>query len=392
MSNERRWRLPVLVVLMLALSALLATPATAQSAEEARLAATRDRIAAVRAELKGAESEVAQDAASFAKAERQLAVVMAAVNAAEQAVARQQQAVDRAAQKLASLEEAEARQQNVMSDRAVQLYKQGSMVPLGSVLTSGTPQEAMRRTALVSVVNRADRRSFEQVTITQTAITAQRKQLKVEQDSLERVVEQQRQIAAETEDLRNDKALALAASSLNVDELQSQEAHLESQSRELAALARRAQQVAAVASRSAAPAAPAAAPVPGAAPAPVGVGGWTWPTNGPVTSEFGPRWGRLHAGIDIGGPTGQAIYAAAAGTVSYAGAMSGYGNIVLIDHGGGVVTAYAHQSALLVSSGTSVSSGQPIGRVGSTGNVTGPHLHFEVRVGGSPRNPRSYLP
>jgi murein DD-endopeptidase MepM/ murein hydrolase activator NlpD len=72
--------------------------------------------------------------------------------------------------------------------------------------------------------------------------------------------------------------------------------------------------------------------------------------------------------------------------------MGGYGNLVLLDHGGGVSTAYAHQSAIMVSVGASVSAGQQIGQVGSTGNSTGPHLHFETRIGGNPQDPRSYLP
>jgi murein DD-endopeptidase MepM/ murein hydrolase activator NlpD len=111
-----------------------------------------------------------------------------------------------------------------------------------------------------------------------------------------------------------------------------------------------------------------------------------------VTSEYGRRWGRMHEGIDIGGPTGSPIYAARAGTVSSAGRMGGYGLLTLIDHGGGIVTAYAHQSAVSVSPGQSVSAGQRIGSIGCTGSCTGPHLHFEVRVNGSARNPRGYLP
>ena len=100
----------------------------------------------------------------------------------------------------------------------------------------------------------------------------------------------------------------------------------------------------------------------------------------------------MHEGIDIGAPEGAPIYAASAGTVSFAGVMGGYGNMMLVDHGGGVVTAYAHQSSFFVGVGQSVSAGQQIGSVGSTGASTGPHLHFEVRVGGAPNDPLGYLP
>jgi murein DD-endopeptidase MepM/ murein hydrolase activator NlpD len=98
----------------------------------------------------------------------------------------------------------------------------------------------------------------------------------------------------------------------------------------------------------------------------------------------------MHEGIDIAAPTGTAVRASASGRVIIAGSMGGYGNIIVIDHGGGVSTAYAHLSAIWVGGG-SVSQGQSIGAVGSTGSSTGPHLHFEVRVNGSPVNPLSYL-
>jgi murein DD-endopeptidase MepM/ murein hydrolase activator NlpD len=118
--------------------------------------------------------------------------------------------------------------------------------------------------------------------------------------------------------------------------------------------------------------------------------GFIWPVNGVVTSGFGWRWGRMHEGIDIAAPSGTPIRAAAAGTVIYAGWMGGYGNLVIIDHGNGLATAYGHQSAIYVGGG-SVSQGTVIGAVGSTGNSTGPHLHFEVRVNGSPVDPMGYL-
>jgi murein DD-endopeptidase MepM/ murein hydrolase activator NlpD len=118
--------------------------------------------------------------------------------------------------------------------------------------------------------------------------------------------------------------------------------------------------------------------------------GFIWPVSGPITSGFGWRWGRMHEGIDIGAACGTPIRAAAAGTIVYAGWMDGYGNIIVIDHGGGIATAYGHQSALYVGGG-SVSQGQTIGAVGSTGHSTGCHLHFEVRVNGAPVNPLNYL-
>jgi len=118
--------------------------------------------------------------------------------------------------------------------------------------------------------------------------------------------------------------------------------------------------------------------------------GLIWPVNGPITSGFGWRWGRMHEGIDIGASCGTPIHAAAAGTVIFSGWMDGYGNFVIIDHGNGLATAYGHQSAIYVSGG-SVSQGQTIGAVGSTGHSTGCHLHFEVRVNGSPVDPLGYL-
>ncbi len=119
--------------------------------------------------------------------------------------------------------------------------------------------------------------------------------------------------------------------------------------------------------------------------------GLIWPVSGTVTSGFGYRWGRLHAGIDIAAPTGTAIRAADSGRVAIAGWVGGYGNYVCIQHGGSLSMCYGHMSSIGVSVGQSVSQGQVIGSSGNTGNSTGPHLHFEVRINGSPVDPMGYL-
>jgi murein DD-endopeptidase MepM/ murein hydrolase activator NlpD len=128
-----------------------------------------------------------------------------------------------------------------------------------------------------------------------------------------------------------------------------------------------------------------------------GNGRFILPANGPITSGFGPRnhpisgGSRMHNGVDIGASSGTPIHAAADGTVVMAGSNGGYGNWTLIDHGGGLATGYGHQSSIGVRVGQHVSRGDVIGRVGSTGASTGPHLHWEVRVNGNSVNPMGWI-
>ncbi len=122
-------------------------------------------------------------------------------------------------------------------------------------------------------------------------------------------------------------------------------------------------------------------------------GGFKWPTPGygHITSPYGMRWGKLHKGIDIGAPTGAKTVASNQGKVITSAYNSSYGNYVIINHGGGYMTVYAHFSKRLVSVGQYVAKGQTVGLVGSTGHSTGPHLHFEIRVNGKAVNPRKYV-
>ena len=130
---------------------------------------------------------------------------------------------------------------------------------------------------------------------------------------------------------------------------------------------------------------------PSSGPGSPSASGFIWPVSGTVVSGFGMRWGRMHEGIDITAPSGTPIWAAASGTVIHAGWLGGYGNLVVVDHGGGLSTAYAHASAILVGVGQRVAQGETVSLVGSTGNSSGPHLHFEVRVNGIAVDPLLYL-
>ena len=123
-------------------------------------------------------------------------------------------------------------------------------------------------------------------------------------------------------------------------------------------------------------------------------GGFNWPVEaGIVSSEFGPRWGKMHSGIDIAADAGEPVYATAPGVVIYADdGMTGYGNLVIVRHDTNVTTLYAHNIRLEAREGTSVKAGALIAKVGSTGHSTGPHLHFEMRDGDRAVNPRERLP
>ena len=118
----------------------------------------------------------------------------------------------------------------------------------------------------------------------------------------------------------------------------------------------------------------------------------SWPLKGVITTRFGKKHGRPHDGIDIAAARGEKIHSAGPGKVLYSDKHGGYGNLVVIQHDGGLVTVYAHNLKNLVKKGQQVRVGQNIALVGDSGKASGPHLHFEVRRGADPQNPMGFLP
>jgi len=123
-----------------------------------------------------------------------------------------------------------------------------------------------------------------------------------------------------------------------------------------------------------------------------GVSALSWPVLGAISSTYGERWGRLHTGIDIAARYGTEVTSCSDGLVAFAGRKGGYGNLVMVKHDDGLISYYAHLSRIEVEPGMQILAGESVGRIGTTGNTTGAHLHFEVRKNGAAINPRRMLP
>jgi murein DD-endopeptidase MepM/ murein hydrolase activator NlpD len=372
------------------------TQAAAQTATERELAQARAALQQLQAELETAERELTSREEGLADAEAQLARIEAVVNEVALQVERQRILVRDAEADLAQAQADLVELEELAVDRIARLFKQGPELTFETFLSSEGADEAIARTELLERVVLADQIDLELLDAYRINVEVRREIVREEQDRLEAQLEEQVALRAEAEEMRSSRALAAATARQRAQELGDEHEELEAEEESLVALieeqreAERQRQAEAAARAARAARAAASAP-PAAAPAPaVSSGGFAWPMCARVTSEYGPRWGSLHRGIDLGAPTGTAIRSVAGGTVIYAGWQGGYGNITLIDHGG-VVSAYAHQSGFAVGQGARVAQGQVIGYVGMTGNTTGPHLHLELRVGGSAVNPRQYL-
>ena len=363
----------VVILLVLAVAAVATIPAAAQSADQSALTEAKQRVAALTAQIKDAESRRATASGQLAVAEQQVAEVEDAVNRAAAALDRQRAAVDEARRKLAALQEQTRQLTRAFQTRAADVYKNGSGVPFALVLASGDVQDALERSEFLKVINQTDRATLEDVTTSQVAVKAQRARLQAEMNRLVTMKKEQDDLLAQVSALRDTRTVQLADASSELADLRQRKDDLEA---EQARIKRLIEQNKLTPAMSAAPS----------------TAGYVWPICGAVTSGYGRRWGRMHEGIDIDGTTGERIGAAKAGVVIFAGWQSGYGNMTLIDHGDGVVTGYGHQSRIYVHKGQHVVRGERIGAVGSTGHSTGSHLHFETRVNGDPVNPMRFLP
>ncbi len=398
--------LVVLLISVLVPASLGWSPVRADGDPEQRLSAARAELDRIAEELDGAEDDAEDAEAALELATQRLAAIEDVVNEVAAQVEAQRVVVRDAEQRLERVEAEQVAVEVTFSDRVARLYKQGPELTFETLLGAQGAEEAIARTQLLERVVVGDQVDLERLDAVAVAVDAQRELVTAAQEELEAQLAEQEELRAQADDLRASRALSAADARARAEELAAERDELEAEEEGLVALLERQQAEerrraeAAAAAAQSSPASSSSAPASGsssssssgdssAAAAPSG--GYAWPMCARVTSEYGPRWGRMHRGIDLGAPVGSAIRAIRGGTVIFAGWQGGYGQTTLIDHGNGVVSLYAHQSRFAVSQGARVSQGQVIGYVGMTGNTTGPHLHLETRVGGSAVNPRQYL-
>lgn len=287
--------------------------------------------------------------------------------------------------------------QNVLNRRVRAIYMHGQLNYLEVILGANSFSDFANRVELLKRVIRSDYNLILEIQKQKAAIEAKKAQLEEDKRQLDALAAEAEKTQQEIAAKKAEQQKVLDAAKQNKAAAAQMEQDLNSQ---LASVKNLIQQrlAAAEAARQAAQQASEDEGGGGSDDNYVqGTGAMGWPCSGPITSPFGyrthPIFGTtiFHAGIDIGVDYGTPIHAADSGVVVYAGWISGYGNAVIIDHGGGISTLYGHNQSLAVSEGQSVSKGAVVAYAGSTGNSTGPHCHFEVDVNGSPVNPLGYL-
>jgi murein DD-endopeptidase MepM/ murein hydrolase activator NlpD len=351
--------------------------ASAQTTLYDRLDETEDKLGEVTQKKGVLTTEISDASAKIADLEGQVAELRnkeAVLNAELQ-------------QKQAELEEAQARLEDlrerldlaidVLEERLIAIYKTGEPDLLTVVLESNGFDDLLERTEYLQRLEDQDSSIVDRVTELRDEMEDTVTSVREARDEIAKRVAELEEVRTDLEARTAELASARAEQRDALDRVRGQEKELEGDLEDISEQIEK--QLGAIQGGTLP-----AGPIRG------GQAGFIWPVNGPVTSGFGQRWGRMHEGVDIGVSSGTPIRAAKAGSIVLAAATGGYGNYTCIDHGGGLSTCYAHQSRFARTSG-SIGQGQVLGYVGCTGHCFGDHLHFEVRINGSATDPLGYL-
>ncbi|MFN0153067.1 MAG: murein hydrolase activator EnvC family protein [Gaiella sp.] len=395
------------LIVLACLAVAVATPALGDPGDEkaqidaqidelhGAIGAAEERSTVLSTEIADATAKVRRAEAAISGEQQRLESLEATLGAQVERREAIDARIERLRRRIATLREEVGQAETVLAERVRGIYMVGQPDVTAFLLGATSFEELVDNVDLLNRIGKRDRVILERLQrVRLAAVRSKAEEAEARRDALEL----EREIRAQVEEQRavRDRLVAsrdqlVAASrerSATLAQIKEDRAHFEAEvdalEQESAALAERIR-----ASQQAAAAA-ATATTSGSTSTP-SAAGLVWPVAGPVTSGYGWRWGRLHEGIDIAVPEGTPVVAAAGGTVLEAGWGGGYGNLVVIDHGNGLATAYAHNSSLAVAPGSTVGQGQVVAYSGNTGSSTGPHVHFEVRVNGGSVDPLGYL-
>jgi murein DD-endopeptidase MepM/ murein hydrolase activator NlpD len=381
--------------LVLATAASAQTPESEKAAVDARIAALQAEIAESKAQEGVLTSQLSTVVAELESAQAAVDTAQTAVTTLETELASAQARLDqltarleRQTLRLERLQQEHAKAVAILEARVKAAYIDQPPDLLAFLVSASSFDEIIDSVELVSRIGAQDRHIAKQVEVARARAAAERRATmetkRLQAATVSVIGARTYEARAARDQLAGDRDRLATVRSIKQSALAGTQETREDFIREVEALAAESAALAARIQEAQRGAGSSGDGQPSAA-------GLVWPCDGVVVSGYGMRWGRMHEGIDIGCAYGTSNRAAAAGTVIHSGWLGGYGNLVVVDHGNGLSTAYAHASVLLVGVGQSVSQGETLSLVGSTGNSSGPHLHFEVRVNGAAVDPLFYL-
>lgn len=333
-------------------------------ATQSKVSSTKKQETSIMGQIQNLEKDIKNTESQITATEDRIAFLQESITSTEADIEEAQQNLDK--------------KTDLLSDRLVILHEEGEVSYLEVLLTATDFKDFLTRYEMVNSIIQQDVDLIASIHQEKQNLEMKKSDLEVKKKELESALSQQESMREQLDRQKQEKKEILGSVQQERAALEKALAELEENSRQLEAMIRQMQ---------------------GGSSEALGTGVYTWPTPGytAITSPYGMRYHpilktrKMHTGVDIGAPMSATIVAADSGKIIHAGWMGGYGQVLVIDHGNGISTLYAHQSAFLVSNGQTVTKGQAIGKVGTTGWSTGPHLHFEVRINGSYTDPMPYI-
>lgn len=367
-----RRRFFAILLLTVVFSTLFAPATHAAESESKKLQKTRTQLKAARSQLSKLKRNEAQLRSTMRGVQRNLDSAKSLLNQAQRRLAELDARIRSHQRQIEKLSALRSERDAAVDKRIASLYMMGPGLQADALMTAGDFSSFVDRSNALDFVIRSDKLHMED--LAKLRDRERKAQIQLRKDAEQAQVWRRR--------VSERVSLVWDALSVQKQAKAALDARIAEQMREVRALEAEQNRIQSLIARRGSYSTGA-----------VSLKGFQWPVKGRrITSNYGRRGGGMHTGIDIDCETGDGTYAAKAGRVIASERAGGYGNMIIIDHGNGVSSLYAHHSRLYVREGAQVERGQKIGACGSTGNSTGSHLHFEIRVNGKHRNPRPYLP